>query len=195
MSIASLLAILSLPLLTLAVEPELEHRRLEPSMLHHQLKLTGLRPWTPTNAAQPLPPVSQQPPAVPIGDKSVLVVHLWAVHCEPCVAEFPIWQSIVRSFAKDSHDRLGFVFITETLEESSLAEFWQKHRTELPEGSYYQSIDGMDSDIRRILRTTKQPVTLLLDRQGAIRQAYVGSIAKRRNELVGGIERLLILSK
>ena len=198
MSIASLLAILGIPLLTLAVDPELEHRRLEPLMLHQLVKLTGLRPWTPTHSEQPLPPLppdGQQLPSVSLGDKAVLIVHLWAVDCKPCVAEFPIWQRIVRSFAKDNRAQLGFIFITETLEESRLAEFWQQHRAELPEGSYYQSIDGTDSDIRDVLRTSKQPVTLLLDRQGVIRQAYVGSIAKRRNELVGGIERLLMLVK
>ena len=179
MSIVNLLAALVLPVLfALPADLELEARRAEATLLNRTIDLRGLRVWRPRTAVWQ----SQAP-----GPARLMVLHLWSVDCPPCVAEFPMLREITRGFARTAPE-VRFVYASETLEEDRLIGFVNKHVKSMPQADVYQAADER---LRNGLQTRTQPLTLLLDRNFVVRQAFVGSLAARRNELVDAIERLL----
>lgn len=157
---------------------ELEARRTEIKLLHRQLDLTGIRVWDARS--------KKWLPRAPAPGR-ILVLNLWAVECPPCVAEFPILRDIARGFRK-TETAVRFAFVSETKDEEKLLGFARTNRDKMPEAELYQVTDAR---LRSLLGTEKQPVTLLLDQNLVVRQAFVGSIVERRNEFVDSIERLL----
>lgn len=182
MSIASLGALVLPVLLALPGDVELGARRTEATLLHRSIDLRGTRVWQARSRRW-----DERTP----GAARLLVVHLWAVDCPPCVAEFPILRDITRAFQRTEPD-VHFAYLSETLEEDRLLDFFKRHKAALPvaESEMYQLTD---TRLRQALGTTQQPVTLLVDRNLVVRQAFVGSIAERRSELVEAIERLLAI--
>lgn len=161
-----------------AASPASSLRGEESGLLHARLDLRGVRgyrgrrgPW------QPFSP----------GAERLLVVHLWALECPPCVAELPMLRTLVRGW----HDQptVRFLFVAETLDASRLLAFWlDDHHADVPEVELYQSTDGR---IRDVLGIGTQPLTLMVDSQGVVRQAFIGSLADRRFELGRAIGRLI----
>lgn len=117
----------------------------------------------------------------------VYVVNLWGVHCAPCRAEFPLLRNIQRAW-QSSRD-VAFLYVAdpplESLPEEILA-FWQDGKDRLPDADPARS---RDDDLRRQLGNDAQPITLLLDAQLVVRQAFVGAIGDR--PLGAAITRLL----
>jgi thiol-disulfide isomerase/thioredoxin len=158
-------------------EPQVEARlrRDEAELLHRRLELRGLRQlagaeWKPAEA-----PFSR-----------LVVVHIWAVECKPCVDEMPMLRALFAGLRKFPVLRLAF--ISETQDLARLKQFIDTRRAELPQTEYFQ----MDSDtLRRPLQNRAQPMTLLVDERGIVRQAFLGSLRARRSELTLAIERAL----
>ena len=178
MLIVSRLALVILLLTTsasLAAEPV---RELEVSLLHRRIDLRGVRVFdAPKNSWG----------SFKSEDRRLLLLHLWAVECQPCVDEMPLLRNIVRGWKDDPSVQI--VFISETLDEKVLREFWfQSARDRVPDLPLIQSADDR---IRDVLGTGKQPVTLLLDRDLVVRQAFIGSLTERTQELTGSMSRLL----
>ena len=99
----------------------------------------------------------------------------------------PLLRNIVRGWKDDPSVQI--VFISETLDEKVLREFWfQSARDRVPDLPLIQSADDR---IRDVLGTGKQPVTLLLDRDLVVRQAFIGSLTERTQELTESMSRLL----
>ena len=150
-------------------------RRDEAELLHRRLELRGLRrlqggAWKPAEA-----PFSR-----------LLVVHIWAVECKPCVEEMPLVRALLGGLRKFPVVQVAFV--SETADLGKLQAFIEQHRAELPQTDFYQ----VDSDaVRQPLQNRAQPLTLLLDERGVVRQAFVGSLRARRSELTQAIERYL----
>jgi hypothetical protein len=82
-----------------------------------------------------------------------------------------------------------FLFVSETLEADKLTRFWcQDKKAQVPDLNPYQSTDER---LRDALDTGKQPLTLLLDRDLVVREAFVGTLAPRAGELATAVTRLL----
>lgn len=115
-----------------------------------------------------------------------MLVHLWSVSCGPCVRELPALRQIMMHLRVETGLRV--VFIAEDLPDA-LADFVRAHRTELPEVEHWMS--GPGSGMRIDLHDNAQPMTLLLDGNLVVRQALVGLLGDRRNELFSGASRLV----
>jgi hypothetical protein len=154
---------------------ELDTRRAESLLLHRKVDLTGLRLLHEGQLVNgSAPPVSR-----------LLILNIWAVECRPCVEEFPI----LRRIADSLHDmpQVKFVLVTETLDAVRLQRFFSEHRGDLPRVEQYQSTDDK---LRGSLQNRSQPVTLLLDALGVVRQAFLGTLRQRRSEFADAILRL-----
>lgn len=115
-----------------------------------------------------------------------MLVHLWSVACGPCVRELPALRQIMTHLRMETGLRV--VFIAEDLP-TALADFLRAHGSELPEVEHWMS--GPNSGVRIDLHDNGQPMTLLLDGNLVVRQAMVGLLDERRNELFSGASRLL----
>lgn len=101
----------------------------------------------------------------------------------------PLLRRVVQGWR--SKPAVRFLFVSETLNQDVLTSYWVKqHASDVPDDDPYQSTD---SRLRDILELGSQPVTLILDRDLVIRQAFVGTLTERVSELAAGINRLLAL--
>lgn len=149
----------------------------EASLLHRRIDLHGVRVldgskirWNPLT----------------LEGSRLYLIHLWAVECKPCVAEMPLLKNIALGWKNDSN--VNVLFISETLDEKQLREFWfQTAKDRVPDVPLMQSVDDR---VREVLGTGKQPITLLVDRDLVVRQAFVGSLAERTGELAESMSRL-----
>lgn len=115
-----------------------------------------------------------------------LLVHLWSVHCPPCVRELPALRQVMAHLRLET--RMRVVFISEDLP-GDLTAFLKTHGGELPDVEHWLS--GPGSGLRIDLHDSGQPMTLLVDGNLVVRQAFVGLVSERRNELFAGASRLL----
>ena len=184
MRIANCIAIASLSLLLASSGSSVSFAEggdasaLESSLLHRRLDLGGIRvfdadkdKWGPLKHER----------------GKLLVVHLWAVACAPCVAEMPLLKNIAKGWRSEADVR--FYMVSETLDDKIVKDFWFKtNKDRVPDTALTQSVDDR---IREALGTNKQPVTLILDSDLVVRQAFVGAINNRAAELAEGLSRLL----
>lgn len=124
----------------------------------------------------------------------LIVLHIWGDHCAPCIAEMPEWRRIVAQLAMVPDIR--FVAAAETYSLTRLKQFLQTKAEQLPQTKQYILPYGdrggsENSHLRAQLDNLAQPITLLLDRQLVVRQAFVGSIKERVLELQDSVGRLL----
>ena len=116
-----------------------------------------------------------------------MLVHLWSVACGPCVREMPALRQMMEHLQREAPLRV--VFISEDLPDA-LANFFQAQAKErLPNVEYWMS--GPSSAMRIDLQDNGQPMTLLVDGDLVVRQAMVGPLTERRNELYSAVSRLL----
>lgn len=158
-------------------DPQLDARlrRDEAELLHHKLELRGLRRLVGT---------AWQPAEAPFS--RLVVVHIWAVECKPCVEEMPLLRALIGGLRK--FPVVQIAFISETQDLAKLQAFLTARRADLPQTDFFQ----LDSDaLRQPLQNRAQPLTLLLDERGIVRQAFIGSLRARRSELTQAIERFL----
>src|SRR5262249_5008680 len=102
--------------------------------------------------------------------------------------EMPRLRRMFGSLAAEQDLRV--VLVSETSSERRIREFLGASGAALPDCPWYQVSDR--ERLRRSLGGVEsQPLTLLLDRQGTVRQAFIGSLEPRRSELIESIERLL----
>ena len=150
----------------------------EQKLLHARLSLTGLARVDPSALRFADAPLRS--------NGRPMLVHLWSVHCPPCLKEMPALAQIMSHLYEESE--LRAVFIAEDLP-GELAEYLRASAAQLPKVEHWMS--GSASSLRIELRDTSQPLTLLLDGNLTVRQAFVGSLADRRNELYSTVSRLL----
>lgn len=153
---------------------ELTLRQQESQLLHRKVELAGLRRLDGAKV------VAETPVA------RVLIVHLWAVECRPCIEEFPVLRPILDSLRPLT--QVKAVLVSETADLAKLQGFLRDNRALLPNLPQYQSGDDR---LRASLQNSAQPTTLLLDERGIVRQAFLGSIRHRRSELADAVRRLL----
>jgi thiol-disulfide isomerase/thioredoxin len=114
-----------------------------------------------------------------------LLVHLWSVHCPPCVKEMPELTRLFERLRALSPIRV--VLVSEDSLES-LADYLRQHGASLPLAEYFAV--GLASNLRTSLQNAPLPTTLLLDSHMVVRQAFVGPFMHRRSELYTAVARL-----
>lgn len=127
----------------------------------------------------------------------VTVLHFWGDACPPCVIEMPTWRHIWGVLRNRTDLRV--VFLGETHSEQGFRRFLAANERKLPDceqflipyGDAASHLPGQRSQIRARLENDVQPLTLLMDREHTVRQAFVGSIQNRLSELQDGWTRLL----
>lgn len=154
---------------------ELLIRQQESQLLHRKVDLAGIRKLEGERIVPETPPVAR-----------VLIVHIWAVECRPCIEEFPVLRPILDSLG--GLTQVKAVMVSETTELPKLQAFLRDNRALLPQLAQYQS---SDERLRASLQNHSQPATLLLDERGIVRQAFLGSIRHRRSELADAVRRLI----
>lgn len=179
----------------------------EGALLHLKLPLDGVEILKATNRVwQPLTLPSDR----------VVVINLWTESCEPCKREMPVLAALHEEWRRQP--KVTFLFIAEPpMSREQVAEFWANPflsigSDERCHGSGVQLVRGptgsrcllphieseparsQDQRMRDLLNTRTQPLTLLLDTTGVIRQAWVGSLLQRRTEVSSAIRRLLSLN-
>lgn len=150
----------------------------EGALLHRSFDLRSVRQWNrQTGIWQP----------IDLPRAKVYVVNLWAIDCKPCLSEFPQLRNVTAGWK--SKPEVHFVFLADPPNETSEAQvvaFWQKNQNALPDGHPCRSTSDA---LRRGLDNDKEPLTLLLDENLIVRQAFIGAIGER--PLGRSIERLL----
>ncbi len=157
----------------------------EQQLLHRHVSLGHVRLWDNNLHSFRAPlPTEAVPPA------KVLVVHIWADYCTPCLKELPWLRELV---PRVETSEVRFVFLTETNAPANMEKFMQKFQGELPKVD--RQYQDTSEQVLKMLAFRRLPMTLLLDEHLVVRQAFVGSIVPRRNELIQGIDRLLAVTK
>jgi len=152
----------------------------EAALLHRRLDLVPVRQWHRGEDRW-------RPLELPVA--KVYVINLWAIHCRPCLAEFPQFRNITAGWK--SKPEVQFLFVADPPNETSESEvvaFWKKNQAALPDADPARSSSDA---LRRGLDNDQEPITLLLDENLVVRQAFIGGIGSR--PLGRAIERLLQL--
>lgn len=178
-----------LPLLLLLVSPpalaDNDDARDEQQLLHRHLSLGHVRLWDNNLRAFRPPLPNEQVPSA-----KVIVVHIWADYCAPCLKELPWFRELVPRVETTD---VRFIFLTETNAPGNMDKFMQKFQGELPKVD--RQYQDTSEQVLKMLAFRRLPMTLLLDEHLIVRQAFIGSIVPRRNELIQGIDRLLAVGK
>ena len=150
----------------------------EAALLHRRIDLSGIQQWERSAASwQPLTLIPAK----------IYVVNLWSVYCPPCQKEFPLLRNLMKGWR--SHPEVQFLFLADPPSDASaeeVAEFWKKNQAALPDTGPLRTVSAM---LRQSIENDQNPITLLLDENLIVRQAFVGSIETR--PIGRSIERLM----
>lgn len=167
----------------------------ELALLHLPLDATKLRElllWDRRDANWRRPQPGERVPAETAAP--VLLVHLWADWCKPCRDEFPLLRDFAPALAARYRGRVQFVYVAVGTGASELEAFLTANKGRMPEAPLFLDLSekGISAPLReRSARgELSLPITLLLDDQRVIRQAFIGSLVNRRAEVAESVERL-----
>jgi len=135
----------------------------------------------------PLEPDQRQPTSLRSlrSNAKLFVVHLWATWCDSCREELIHLKKI---FPDGSFREAQLVLVAVQNPASELRAFLQQNSRIMPRTEHYVDDSGA---LQGALKLSKLPITLLVDRQWIVRQAFYSSITNRRGELMASIERYL----
>lgn len=143
----------------------------------------------------------------PATGTKIRVVHVWGTWCKPCAEEFPIIKQMDLQIRADYRGDVQFVYVADALSsKKDMGEFMAKHHESMPLGLlFHDDEDKLGADLRSVLpqltaaqgrldapseRQLNLPLTMLVDQNNVVRQAFVGSLLPRRADLVNGIAQL-----
>ncbi|MFE3870460.1 TlpA family protein disulfide reductase [Flavobacterium sp. ZS1P70] len=109
----------------------------------------------------------------------IIFINFWATWCPPCIAEMP---SIQKLYA-DYQDKMIFLFVTTDSFERANA-FMSKEKLTLP---VYQSITNPPVE----MESSTIPATFLIDKQGNIVLAKIGTANWNSDSFRGKLDQLL----
>lgn len=174
-------------------EVELEIRRRELRLLNFPLDRTALRTlsvWD--NRTDDL---RDARPGESVDDSTpVLILHLWATWCTPCKEEFPLWRDVGTSLTAQHKGRVRVAHVALQSDSSGMADFVNEMQGKLPFPlEHFDGHERLAEQLRLIDKQMPLPLTLLLDNGRTVRQAFIGPISNRRQELVDATARLVRL--
>ncbi len=164
-------------------EAQLQNRRLAPPLW------TGLGLWD-----DKLQKWRQQPPGHVVTRARVVLLHLWADWCKPCRAEFPWLRALARELPARYKGQVQLLLVSETTSADAMQSFVQQNRAILPDGPHYLDTLGA---LAQLIRggipsdNLSLPTTLLCDELPVVRQAFIGPLTARHEELHQAVDRLL----
>ncbi len=175
--------IIPTPAVLLPPSEDVELRKAESSLLNRRLPMgSGLRIWNRQ---------AKQWEGYRPATTRLTMVNLWSVDCPPCIAEMPTLDAMARQFTKE-YAGYSSLIVSETTDEREL--FLSIHKYKLFTNQENILI-YTGSALRDTLGTNKKPITVLIDRDAVIRQAFVGSIINRRGELAESVAKLSEVAK
>lgn len=133
-----------------------------------------------------------QPGHLQAGGGKLFLVHLWSVNCPPCRSELSALRDLVPrlgTLVPRLSEKLRVVFIAED-NPLDFVTGVRAHDLRIP-AEAEQFLIVPQSQVRTDLRDPGQPLTLLLDRNMVVRQAFVGPLSERRNEVLTAVERFV----
>lgn len=134
----------------------------------------------------------------------IVILHLWADWCPPCVAELPELRRLAQQLNESYPGEVSFQFVAAKVAPEALQAFMKKNPNALPskdrdkDAALYHDGNGrIVDDLSQGLPATSLtlPATLVLDRDRVVRHALVGPMLQRRGELVSSVTRLVQLSR
>jgi thiol-disulfide isomerase/thioredoxin len=94
----------------------------------------------------------------------ILIVRLWSAHCGPCIADFPEVETFQKSLRGNSS--VAFVSLNLDADSPALEKFFRDFRNEYS----FPVLLG-----RSYFKVGPMPYTWIVDREGYIRDVYVGA--------------------
>lgn len=131
----------------------------------------------------PLVPADAPRPTLETLRGKVVVVNFWATWCGPCIQEFPHLVDLVRGYRGRDDFRFLSVAIGEDQSElrSDVAEFLSAGGYDLP---VVADLHRRTTDaLRDVISADAIPLTLLIDRDGTITDAWIGYTPRGIEEL------------
>ncbi len=142
----------------------------------------------------------------------LLVVNLWSRSCEPCLAEMPLLKTASARWQRRGVEFLIVADPPDRMSRDELVKFWERPFVEVKAGhgcpgQHERAVAGSfamrcrielpeldpgrssDPRLSAAVATETQPLTLVLDPNGTVRQAFVGSL--QPGELDRALDRLL----
>jgi len=142
-------------------------------------------------------PASAQP--LFSGGASLYIVHLWGIWCQPCITELPLlaatWTRFQSEPALKASVKIVLLAIGGGNPPAKIRERQREDWKQLGTPAVPLYLDG-GSKLPQALGDQSAigvpsfPTTLLVDRCGVIRQAYVGSLLGRRAAFDAAVRRL-----
>lgn len=174
---------------------ELDLRRQEVGLLHLPLDRIALRTLQmydlKTEALRDARPGEIIDDSTPI-----MILHLWATWCEPCKEEFPMWRKFGPRLSTQHQGRVRIAHVALQSDVADMPAFLEKMRNKLPfPVQHFDRLEQLSKQLRPKFPSKQLtlPLTLLLDPDRVVRQAFIGPITERRQELEDGTARLLQL--
>lgn len=185
------------------VEDLRQRSRDESYLLNQTVTLPPLSFWDSVQKGWRTPEGKLDQPPI----SKVRILHIWAHHCGPCKEEFPILRDMDKQLRKDYHGEVLFTYVAVDIRDSeAMKKFWSENSPQMPVGPMFgDHNDALSRSLAEFLPQKPQkgpgeagamarllplPLTLVLDDEGVVRQALVGSIASRRAELVNGVAQV-----
>lgn len=105
----------------------------------------------------------------------IIVLNFWASWCAPCLKEFPLFLDL----AAENPDDIIFLALSSDHDEKAMQRFIEKMRKEKPTamsgGNVLLSLDTGGAVTRGIFQTFRLPETIIIDRDGFMREKLVGA--------------------
>lgn len=170
----------------------LKSYRQEVSLLHLPIDRTALRSlavWVPQSNE-----LRESLPAELVDDAApMIVLHAWTTSCQPCIKEFSVWRALGPELSNLHRGKVRIVHAAIQSSRETMPAFVNQMPDKLPFlGRYFDQSGRLFEQLNHALGPEPSlPITLLLDQQRVVRQAFVGPITERRKELSEATVRMM----
>lgn len=105
----------------------------------------------------------------------IIVLNFWASWCAPCVKEFPLFLQLTADYPDD----VVFIGLSSDHDLAAMNRFLDKLRNEHPQHMKLDNVliahDQNSAVTRSVFQTFRLPETILIDRNGIMREKLIGA--------------------